>query len=84
MAAHHPSQMPRQQQLPRLFIPGGMNAMNAQQPVNFNDNPALFSPALPTSIQHGMHPPFPIQPPLHHPLQTPMQQNFFPQPPNAP
>ncbi|KAH8101585.1 hypothetical protein BXZ70DRAFT_906693 [Cristinia sonorae] len=95
MAAHPPSTGPRQQQqqLPRLFIPQGMNA---QQPIAFNDNPALFSPALPTSIQHGMHPPFPIphhnqhhqhnQPnQFHHPMQTPMQQNFFPQqPPNAP
>ena len=43
------------------------------------DNAPLFSPALPTAIQTGMHPQFP------NALQTPMQANFFPpQPPGAP
>ncbi|KAI0791811.1 hypothetical protein C8Q75DRAFT_732200 [Abortiporus biennis] len=79
MAAHQPP--PRQQQLSRLFIPPNINA---QQPMNFSDNPPLFSPALPTSIQQGMHPPFPIQHPNMNSLQTPMQPGFFPPPPNAP
>lgn len=90
MATHPPPHASRQHQqqhhLPRLFIPPGNN-LNSQQPVSFIDGP-MFSPALPTSLQHGMHaPPFPIQPQMHHhhPLQTPMQPSFFPpQPPNAP
>ncbi|KAI0735960.1 hypothetical protein C8Q76DRAFT_668735 [Earliella scabrosa] len=68
------------QQLSRLFIPP---SLNSQQPMSFADNPPLFSPALPTSIQQGMHPPFALNGPPH-PLQTPMQANFFPPPPGAP
>ena len=68
------------QQLSRLFIPP---TLDSQQPMNFAANPPLFSPALPTSIQQGMHPPFALNGP-QHPLQTPMQPNFFPQQPGAP
>ena len=69
---------PRQQHLPRLHIPP---PLNAQQPISFDQHGPLFSPALPTSIHQGMHPP----PFLNaNPLQTPMQANFFPQPPPAP
>ncbi|CCL98342.1 uncharacterized protein FIBRA_00336 [Fibroporia radiculosa] len=70
---------PRQQQLPRLFIP---QSLNGQQPITYADNPQLFSPALPTSISQGMHPP-PFLTPSNS-LQTPMQPHFFPQPPGAP
>ncbi|THH32620.1 hypothetical protein EUX98_g1584 [Antrodiella citrinella] len=85
--AAHPPPAPRQQQLPRLFIPGGQQQ---GMPMSFNDPTpgALFSPALPTGgFAHQQHPHHHQQPPHHfqHPLQTPMQQNFgFPQPPNAP
>lgn len=65
------------QQLSRLFIPP---SLNSQQPMSFADHPPLFSPALPTSIQQGMHPPFAMNGQVH-PLQTPMQANFFPPPP---
>lgn len=40
----------------------------------------MFSPALPTSLQHSFHPPFP----LSNPMQTPMQPYFTPTPPGAP
>ncbi|KAF9818476.1 hypothetical protein IEO21_02714 [Rhodonia placenta] len=69
---------PRQQQLPRLLIPPNLNA---QQPIMFGENAPLFSPGLPTSIAHGMHPPFLN---TSNPLQTPMQANFFQHPPGAP
>ncbi|KZT68449.1 hypothetical protein DAEQUDRAFT_671259 [Daedalea quercina L-15889] len=69
---------PRQQHLPRLHIPPNLSQ---QQPVSFDNHGSLFSPALPTSIQQGMHPSFMNMP---NPLQTPMQTNFFPQPPPAP
>ncbi|RPD68760.1 hypothetical protein L226DRAFT_540402 [Lentinus tigrinus ALCF2SS1-7] len=68
------------QQLSRLFIPP---SLNSQQPMSFAENPPMFSPALPTSIQQGMHPPFNMNGPPH-PLQTPMQPNFFPPQPGAP
>ncbi|CAL1697291.1 unnamed protein product [Somion occarium] len=71
---------PRQQQLSRLFIPP---SLNSQQPTVFAENAPMFSPSLPTAIQHGMHPTFPM--PASNSLQTPMQTNFFPpQPPGAP
>ncbi|PIL29954.1 hypothetical protein GSI_07865 [Ganoderma sinense ZZ0214-1] len=80
-ALSFPSAMVSQhrQHLSRLFIPP---ALDAQQPMNFAANPPLFSPALPTSLQQGMHPPFPLN--GQHPLQTPMQPNFFPPQPGAP
>lgn len=94
MATQPPQSQPRQQQLARLFIPP---SLNAQQPMMFStphDNGSLFSPALPTSIQQGMHPAYPLpfvpvhqhpQGPHGHPMQTPMQASFFPhQPPPAP
>ena len=68
------------QQLSRLFIPP---SLNSQQPMSFAENVPMFSPALPTSIQQGMHPPFNMNGPPH-PLQTPMQPNFFPPQPGAP
>lgn len=68
------------QQLSRLFIPP---SLNQQQPMSFAENAPLFSPALPTSIQQGMHPPFMLNGPPN-PLQTPMQANFFPPQPGAP
>ncbi|KAI0770961.1 hypothetical protein BD413DRAFT_554018 [Trametes elegans] len=68
------------QQPSRLFIPP---SLNAQQPMSFGDNAPLFSPALPTSIQQGMHPPFGFGG-QGNPLQTPMQPGFFPPQPNAP
>ena len=79
-------QHPSQQQLPRLFIPP---ALSAQQPMVFSgpaeNSGALFSPSLPSAIgPQGMHPSFPIQQGLGHPMQTPMQATFFPQPPPAP
>lgn len=42
----------------------------------------MFSPALPTSIQQGFHPPFPVG--GQSALQTPMQPLFPSQPPGAP
>ncbi|KAF8875019.1 hypothetical protein CPB85DRAFT_1444158 [Mucidula mucida] len=55
--------------LPRLNIPA---SLNMQQPMQ-----AMFSPALPTSIQQGFNPPLP--------MQTPMQPFFNPHmgPPSA-
>ncbi|KAG0703038.1 hypothetical protein DFH29DRAFT_998824 [Suillus ampliporus] len=62
---------------PRLSIPP-MLAM--QQP--FDGRQPMFSPALPTALQHSFHPP----PYLMNgpPLQTPMQSFFPHQPPPAP
>lgn len=40
----------------------------------------MFSPALPTSLQHSFHPSFSMP----NPMQTPMQPFFHPQPPPAP
>ncbi|OSD05616.1 hypothetical protein PYCCODRAFT_1450275 [Trametes coccinea BRFM310] len=68
------------QQPSRLFIPPNLNA---QQPMSFGENAPLFSPALPTSIQQGMHPPFAFGG-QGNPLQTPMQPGFFPPQPGAP
>ncbi|KAI0638793.1 hypothetical protein C8Q77DRAFT_1183752 [Trametes polyzona] len=68
------------QQPSRLFIPPNLNA---QQPMSFTENTPLFSPALPTSIQQGMHPPFALGA-QGNPLQTPMQPSFFPPQPGAP
>jgi len=58
--------------LPRLNIPA---TLNMQQP----RGQPLFSPALPTSLQHSFHPPMP-----NMNMQTPMQPFFNPQPPPAP
>ncbi|TFK41407.1 hypothetical protein BDQ12DRAFT_679415 [Crucibulum laeve] len=58
--------------LPRLNIQPNLHM---QQP-----GQAMFSPALPTAIQQGFHPSFPVA----NPLQTPMQSFFAPQPPPAP
>ncbi|KAF4572487.1 hypothetical protein EYR36_006993 [Pleurotus pulmonarius] len=65
--------------LPRLNIPA---PLNLQQPFAFDrmQPNAMYSPALPTSIQAGFHPPFP----MNNSMQTPMQAFFNPQPPNAP
>lgn len=40
----------------------------------------MFSPALPTALQQGFHPPFPVP----NAMQTPMQPFFNPPPPHAP
>ncbi|KAF9017592.1 hypothetical protein BDZ89DRAFT_1074684, partial [Hymenopellis radicata] len=64
------SAMARQRDaLPRLNIPA---SLNMQQPMQ-----AMYSPALPTSIQQGFNPPLP--------MQTPMQPFFNPHmgPPSA-
>ncbi|KAF9263067.1 hypothetical protein L218DRAFT_1077468 [Marasmius fiardii PR-910] len=59
--------------LPRLNIPPSLNMQQPRlQP--------LFSPALPTSLQHSFHPPMPNM----SNMQTPMQPFFNPQPPPAP
>lgn len=65
--------------LPRLNI---NPTLNMQQPMgmNYGGGQAMFSPALPTSLQQSFHPPFP----MNGSMQTPMQSNFFPQPPSAP
>ncbi|KDQ54972.1 hypothetical protein JAAARDRAFT_356249 [Jaapia argillacea MUCL 33604] len=62
---------------PRLYIPP---SIGAQQPMAFEGH-SMYSPALPTSIQHGFHPPFPLPQSV---LQTPMQSQFFPPIPGAP
>ena len=62
----------RRDPLPRLNL-------NTQQPMG-GLNQALYSPALPTSLQQSFHPPFP----MNNPLQTPMQSFFAPQMPGAP
>lgn len=62
----------RRDPLPRLNI---AQNLNMQQP-----NHALYSPALPTSLQQSFHPAFPMA----NPLQTPMQSFFAPQMPGAP
>ncbi|KAJ7717531.1 hypothetical protein DFH07DRAFT_1068200 [Mycena maculata] len=56
----------------RLNIPPNLNS---QQPMAFGGQP-MFSPALPTALQGGMFPQFP--------LRTPMQPYFNPQAPGAP
>jgi hypothetical protein len=61
----------RQQPPPRLHIP----------PHLAGQQPAMFSPALPSAIQTG-YPQFLLNTPMA--LQTPMQASFFPQPPPAP
>ncbi|KAH9949523.1 hypothetical protein B0H21DRAFT_728360 [Amylocystis lapponica] len=73
--------MSQPRQLSRLFIPP---SLNSQQPMAFGEGAPLFSPALPSSIQQGMLPPFAFGPTNLGPMQTPMQPNFFPQPPGAP
>lgn len=68
-------------QLSRLQIPP---QAGQQQPFIFGDNAPMFSPSLPTAINVGAHNSFQMHPP-QHPLQTPMQAQFFPrQPPGAP
>ncbi|KAG2132395.1 hypothetical protein DEU56DRAFT_812649 [Suillus clintonianus] len=68
----HPRQPP-----PRLSIPP---MMTMQQP--FDGRQPMFSPALPTALQHSFHPPpYYMNGP---PLQTPMQSFFPHQPPPAP
>lgn len=54
----------RSEHLPRLSLATGFN-LNLQQP-------AMFSPALPTAVQQNFHPGFP----LANPLQTPVQSFF--------
>ncbi|KAJ7037434.1 hypothetical protein C8F04DRAFT_1035710 [Mycena alexandri] len=56
----------------RLNIPP---SLNSQQHMPFGGQP-MFSPALPTALQGGMFPQFP--------LRTPMQPYFNPQAPGAP
>ncbi|KAK7064791.1 hypothetical protein R3P38DRAFT_2826409 [Favolaschia claudopus] len=64
--------MARNKEPLRVSIPPNLAA---QQPALFGGQP-MFSPALPTAIQHGM---FPL------PMQTPLQQTFFnPKLPGAP
>ena len=70
---HNTMARPREQ-LPRLNIPQNLGM---QQPVG---GQGVFSPALPTSLQQGFHPPYP----MHSSLQTPMQAFFIPQAPSAP
>ncbi|EAU93335.2 hypothetical protein CC1G_08648 [Coprinopsis cinerea okayama7 len=62
-----------QDRLPRL---------NVVQPLHMQQPQALYSPALPTGIQSGFHPP--AYPMGGNPLQTPMQPFFNPHPPQAP
>ncbi|KAH7881343.1 hypothetical protein C8J55DRAFT_525405 [Lentinula edodes] len=67
--------------LPRLNIPPVPASLALQQP---GMHP-LYSPALPTSLQQGFHPPLPL--PGHGAMQTPMQPFFNPVqmiPPGAP
>jgi hypothetical protein len=66
---------------PRLNIP---QSLNVQQPMAFDRGQPTYSPALPTSLQHSLHPPFPV----HNSMQTPTQ-SYFPskqqqQPPGRP
>ena len=70
-------------QLSRLNI-NGPPSLNMQQPGMAFDPRAqsMFSPALPTSIQQGFHPPYPLS--GQSALQTPMQPMFPQQPPGAP
>ncbi|KAG1889196.1 hypothetical protein F4604DRAFT_1710706 [Suillus subluteus] len=68
----HPRQPP-----PRLSIPP---MLTVQQP--FDGRQPMFSPVLPTALQHNFHPqPYFMNGP---PLQTPMQTFFSHQPPPAP
>ena len=69
-------------QLSRLQIPP---PLGQQQPFIYGDNAPMFSPSLPTAINVGAHSGFHVPNGPMHPLQTPMQANFFPRPiPNAP
>lgn len=61
--------------LSRLNIPP---SLNAQQPIGGS---AMFSPALPTALQQGFHPSFPVH---NNAMQTPMQPFFNTPPPQAP
>ncbi|PPQ90421.1 hypothetical protein CVT25_014939 [Psilocybe cyanescens] len=65
----------RRDPLPRLNI---VQNLNMQQPTG-GPGQALYSPALPTSLQQSFHPAFPMA----NPLQTPMQ-SFFNGIPGAP
>jgi hypothetical protein len=68
--------------LSRLNIPGPVS-LTMQQPIGFDSrSQTMFSPSLPTSIQQGFHPPYPMN--GQSALQTPMQPMFPPQPPGAP
>ncbi|KAJ6627022.1 hypothetical protein B0H10DRAFT_2210879 [Mycena sp. CBHHK59/15] len=51
-------------------------SINSQQPMPFDRGQPMFSPALPTALQQGMFPQFP--------LRTPLQPFFNPPPPGAP
>ncbi|KAJ3767389.1 hypothetical protein FB446DRAFT_675383 [Lentinula raphanica] len=67
--------------LPRLNIPPVPASLGMQQP----GMQPLYSPALPTSLQHSFQPPLPL--PGHGVMQTPMQPFFNPVqmiPPGAP
>jgi hypothetical protein len=66
----------RRDPLPRLSI---AQNFNMQQPMG-GPNQALYSPALPTTLQQSFHPAFP----MGNPLQTPMQSFFTPQMPGPP
>jgi hypothetical protein len=64
---------------PRMNIPP---SLNLQQPMGFDGRHNMpYSPALPTSLQHSLHPSFPMN---NHSMQTPMQPFFAPQLPPAP
>lgn len=65
----------RRDPLPHLKI---VQNLNMQQPTG-GPGQALYSPALPTSLQQSFHPSFP----MNNPLQTPMQP-FFNNTPGAP
>ncbi|KAJ3721404.1 hypothetical protein DFJ43DRAFT_1158596 [Lentinula guzmanii] len=67
--------------LPRLNIPPVLASLALQQP----GMQPLYSPALPTSLQHSFQPPLPLV--GHGAMQTPMQPFFNPAqmvPPGAP
>ena len=70
-------------QLSRLNI-NAPPSLNMQQPGLAFDPRAqsMFSPALPSSIQQGFHPPYPMSGQLA--LQTPMQSMFPQHPPGIP
>ncbi|KII86500.1 hypothetical protein PLICRDRAFT_114601 [Plicaturopsis crispa FD-325 SS-3] len=66
-------------QLSRLNIPP---SLNTQQPgMGFDGGQPMYSPALPTALQHSFQPPFPMN---GLGFQTPMQPYFHAQPPGAP
>lgn len=66
----------RRDPLPRLNV---NPSLSFQQPMG-GPGQALYSPALPTSLQQSFHPSFP----MNNPLQTPMQGFFSQQIPGAP